>query len=85
MQMLLNSAFRQIEFGMIAGFPSFSCLPTQTTNDGISAMATASIAMFGGCVIVEVLDVIIANTYESKAIQTLMRNTCMILVSHDQE
>lgn len=37
--------------GMIAGLPSFSCLPTQSMNAGISARAVESIAILEGSLI----------------------------------
>jgi hypothetical protein len=62
MQTLVNSGLRQIEFGMMAGLPSRSCRPTQKIKAGISAIDIDKSAAFGGCRMVDVLEVIMAKT-----------------------
>ncbi len=69
--MLVKAVFRQMEFGMTAGLPNLSCLPTQKTKEGIKAPERARSAMFGGWWIVETLEVIIAKTYDNIAMHAL--------------
>jgi hypothetical protein len=71
MQMLVNSGLRHIEFGMIAGLAKRSCRPTQKIKAGMSAADIDSRAMFRGCRMVDVVDVIMAKTYESMAMHAL--------------
>ena len=65
MQTLLKPARRQIELGMMAGRPCFSCLPTQKTKAGTSMNEMTKRMIFSGlrvdredCAVIE------ARTYD---------------------
>jgi hypothetical protein len=47
MQLQVNAEFFQIEFGMMAGRPSFSCRPIQNTNIGSRIRAMETSTMLG--------------------------------------
>jgi tRNA threonylcarbamoyladenosine modification (KEOPS) complex Cgi121 subunit len=74
MQMQVNSTLCHIEFGTIAGLRRFS-RPTRRIKAGMVIMARDRRMTFGTCQIVEALDVIIAETYESIAIYALAIKT----------
>lgn len=57
MQMLVKTLFRHREFGMRAGRPRRSCLPTQTMKAGINAKPVERSAMMRGSWISAVLPV----------------------------
>jgi hypothetical protein len=57
-QLQVNAEFFQIEFGMIAGRPSFSCRSIQNTNIGSRIRATERSIMLGTSLILLELPVI---------------------------
>ena len=57
-QLQVKAVFFQIEFGMIAGFPRFSCRCIQYTNAGKRMRAMESIAILPGSLTLEELPVI---------------------------
>jgi hypothetical protein len=74
MQMQVNSTLYYIGFGTIAGLRRFS-RPTRRIKAGMIIMVRDRRMTFGTCQIVEVLDIIIAETYESIAIHALAIKT----------
>lgn len=64
-QIVVNGLFFQMEFGINAGFPNFSCRPTQKMNAGTSAKLTLNSAALVGWRMFSMSDVTILDYAKS--------------------